>query len=101
MHLVADMAAYSVGWSPEQAWSLRFLVWTTMLSSYAILVELRLIGIAFLYGLISVAIFAFPEYLIDFSVGVNLLLFASTAIIFRPALKNAQDARELDHKDFL
>ena len=101
LHLVADMSAYSIGWNPEQAWSLRVLVWTTMLSSYALLIDTRLILISIFYALSTLFVFAFPEYLLAFSIGSNVLLLLTLIFLAIPALKKSEDARKLNKDDIL
>lgn len=101
MHLVADLAAYSTGWPADTAWSLRFIVWTTMLTSYALLVETRLIWAAAIYATLTLLIFVFPENTHLFAILSNTLLLLSIHFISKPVLKNAIDARELSKDDVM
>ena len=71
-HTIADLCAWTIDLTPSEAWLLRFIVWSTMLLSYGILMEVRFLPIAFAYSLMTI-VFTHPES--DWvAVGLNAFL---------------------------
>ena len=94
-HTVSDLCAYSAGWEAHDAWVLRFLVWNTMLLSYGMLMEFKMLPVAFVYSLLSITVFLIPEYVSWISIGINILLLISMGIIWHGKIKQAEDARTI------
>lgn len=95
-HTVSDLCAYSAGWDAQDAWILRFLVWNTMLLSYAMLIEFKMLPVALVYSILSITVFLYPEWVSWISIGINVLLLISMSIIWHNKIKQAQDAREVE-----
>lgn len=94
-HTVSDLCAYSAGWEAHDAWVLRFVVWNTMLLSYGMLMEFKMLPVAFVYSLLSITVFLMPEYVSWISIGINILLLISMGIIWNGKIKQAKDARTI------
>ena len=96
LHLVSDVCAWAIDWTPSQAWMMRFIVWNTMMLSYAMLSESRFLILALGYSLLTVLAFSQPQYIYHITVLVNLALLLGMGILWRDSLKQAEDARQIE-----
>ena len=94
-HTIADLCAWTIDMTPSEAWLLRFIVWSTMLLSYGILMEVRFLPIAFAYSLMTIGLFTHPEWADWVAVGLNAFLLVSMGFVWRKELDGAEDARKV------
>jgi len=94
-HTITDLCAWTMDWTAQEAWLLRFVVWSTMLLSYGILMEVRFLPIAFAYSLLTIGLFTNPEWTDWAAIGLNVFLLISMGIVWRQEMREAEDAREL------
>ena len=101
MHLVSDLCAWSIDWSAQEAWMLRFVVWNTMMLCYALIDDIKFLPLALGYSVMTIAVFQSPEYMDWMAISINGFLLFALVLIWRNTFKMAEDARELDKKEFL
>ena len=94
-HTITDLCAWTMDWTAQEAWLLRFVVWSTMLLSYGILMEVRFLPIAFAYSLLTIGLFTSPEWTDWAAIGLNVFLLISMGIVWRQEMREAEDAREV------
>jgi eukaryotic-like serine/threonine-protein kinase len=94
-HTITDLCAWTMDWPAQEAWLLRFVVWSTMLLSYGVLMELRFLPIAFIYSLITIGLFSHPELSNWVAVGLNVFLLLSIGFVWRKEMREAVDARKV------
>ncbi len=94
-HTIADLCAWTIDMTPSEAWLLRFIVWSTMLLSYGILMEIRFLPIAFAYSLMTIGLFTSPEWADWAAVALNAFLLFSMGFVWRKEMDAAVDSREV------
>lgn len=100
-HGFSDLTYHLLGYEPAQVWSMRFMVWLAMIASYAVLLEARMLVVAVLYGCATLWIVQNPQYVPQASMTLNMVLCGVIYLVWRDDYVRAEDAREIDKKNFL
>ena len=100
-HGFSDIIYQLLDYAPAQVWAMRFMVWLSMIASYAVLLETRMLIVAGVYALVTIWVVQNTAYVPYVSSVLNIGLCCVIFLIWRDEYVNAEDAREIDRGKFL